>query len=146
MKKISVTITTVVVLLCLIGVAVLAVFAQPLAEWYMTFRGLPEHLATAIAAAYYGCTLPAGAALVCLLMLLMNIRRHDMFSARNSQLMAIVSWCCIAIAVICAVASYWYIPMMLVSAIMVFLFLIVRVVRGCFVAATEIREDQDLTI
>ncbi len=146
MKKLSVTVTTVAVLLCLIGVAVLAVFAKPLAEWYMAFRGLPASLATAIAAAYYGCTLPAGAALVCLLILLMNIRRHDMFSAGNSRLMAIVSWCCIVIAVICAVATYWYIPMILVSAIMLFLFLIVRVVRSCFVAATELREDQDLTI
>ncbi len=146
MKKFAVTVTTVAVLLCLIGVAVLAVFAQPLAEWYMAFRGLPVSLADAIAAAYYSCTLPAMAALVCLLMLLMNIRRQDMFSARNSRLMAIVSWCCIVIAVICAVAAYWYIPMILVSAIMLFLFLIVRVVRGCFVAATELREDRDLTI
>ncbi len=146
MKKIAVTATTFAVLLCLISVAVLAVFARPVAEWYMAFRGLPTSLADAIAAAYYGCTLPASTALVCLLILLMNIRRHDMFSACNSRLMAIVSWCCILIAVICAVAAYWYIPLILVSAIMLFLFLIVRVVRGCFVAATELREDQDLTI
>lgn len=146
MKKISVNITAAAVVLCLIGVVVFTIFAQPLANWYMAFRGLSAHLGRVIAVAYYCCALPAAVALLCLLMLLVNIRNHDMFNQRNSRFMAIVSWCCILITVICAIAAYWYVPLILVSAIMLFLFLIVRVVRGCFVEATILREDQDLTI
>lgn len=146
MKKISVYLTIIAVCLCLVAVVTLAVFARPVADWYVQIRHLPAQTARVLAFAYYLCAPFALLALSCLLALLGYIRRHDMFSKKNSFLMSCVSWCCLAIAAVCAWASTGYIPFLLVTAIMIFLFLIVRVVRGCFVEATALREDQDLTI
>lgn len=146
MKKFSIYLTSIAVCLCLIAVVALAIFAQPLADWYVQLRNLPTQAGRVLAWAYYLCAPFALIALACLLSLLTNIRRHDMFSKRNSILMAVVSWCCLAIAIICTAASSGYMPLIAITAIMIFLFLIVRVVRGCFVEATALREDQDLTI
>ena len=44
------------------------------------------------------------------------------------------------------IAAFWYMPLLLVSAAMLFIFLIVRVVRRCFIAATALKEENNLTI
>ena len=75
-----------------------------------------------------------------------NIRRDRLFGRQNTRLLSLVSWCCLAVAAICFAAAFWYMPLALISAAMLFIFLIVRVVCACFVAAAEIKEENRLTI
>lgn len=146
MKKSSIYCCGGFCLLLLAALVVLLIFAPQLARLYSSFRGLNDEVCGAMLAAFYICSVPAAAALLCLLMLLRNISAGQPFSKQNGTLMAAVSWCCVAVAVVTAAAGFWYMPMLFVTAAMLFIFLIVRVVRGCFLAAAVLKEENSLTI
>lgn len=126
-------------LLAAVGLAI----AMPwLVRWYISW----QTGRTAILIAYYACLPFALTALVCLWKLLRNIRAEQVFQEHNSRLMAVVSWCCAGVAVVTLASFRWYPPLIFITLSMAFLFLIVRVVRNCFLAATAIKEENDLTV
>ena len=122
------------------------VLAPRVAHLYGAWRALPQSAIRVLIAAFYGCVVPAMIAMVCLFLLLRNIRLERPFLEENSRLMAIISWCCAAVAVVTLVSCFWYMPLLFVSAPMAFIFLIVRVVRNCFIAAIQLKEENRLTI
>ena len=124
----------------------LAVAMPGLVKWYAEYRKIQDSGRTAILAAFYGCLPFALTALVCLWRLLRNIQRERVFLGENSRLMAVVSWCCAGVAAVTLGACRWYPPLGFVTVSMVFLFLIVRVVRNCFIAAIALKEENALTI
>lgn len=134
------------VVLFLIAGAVLGVAMPWLVRWYAEYRHIKESGRIAILAAFYGCLPFALTALICLWRLLRNIQRERVFSEDNSRLMAVVSWCCAAIAAVTLGACRWYPPLGFITVSMAFLFLIVRVVRNCFIAAIALKEENALTI
>ena len=134
------------VVLFLIAGAVLGVAMPWLVRWYVEYRHIKESGRIAILAAFYGCLPFALTALICLWRLLRNIQRERVFSEDNSRLMAVVSWCCAAIAAVTLGACRWYPPLGFITVSMAFLFLIVRVVRNCFIAAIALKEENALTI
>ena len=146
MKKSSIILTFSFVVLCMIAVVALGIFAFPIARAYVNFRNISPLLITIIPIFYYICAVPALIALVCLGKLLHNIKKAHIFENENSLLMGIVSICCVVVAVATAIATYWYLPFIFVTAAMLFIFLIVRIIRGCFIAAIGLREENDLTI
>ena len=146
MKKTSIILTFSLVILCMLAVIILGIFAFPLARMYVEFRNISPLLITVIPVTYYICSVPALISLVCLGILLHNIKKACIFENVNSRLMGIVSFCCIAVAIATAIAAYWYMPFVFVTAAMLFIFLIVRIIRGCFIAAIGLREENDLTI
>lgn len=146
MKKGAVLCSIAFVLLFLLALVALLFLAPRICDWYVHLRGMSGNAYTAILAAFYCCTVPAAAALLCLLLLLRNILNADAFSRRNSALMSAVSYCCLLVALITLVAGYWYLPLLLMTATMGFLFLIVRIVRGCFITALALQEENNLTI
>ena len=146
MKNKAVKFSLAAVVLFLIAVAALAVAMPWLVRWYVEFRRIRESGRIAILAAFYGCLPFALAALICLLRLLLNIRRERVFSEVNSRLMAVISWCCAAVAAVTLGAFRWYPPLIFITLSMAFLFLIVRVVRNCFIAAIALKEENALTI
>lgn len=146
MKKGTAVALSAATALCLAALVALLFFAPQLTHWYVSLRGMQQRFYTVILTAFYVCAAPAAVALFCLLGILQNIRREQAFARINSVRMAIVSWCCMAVAVVTCVAGFTYMPFFLVAAAMVFIFLIVRVVRGCFVAATALKEENSLTI
>ena len=124
----------------------LAIAMPWLVRWYVEYRHIKESGRIAILAAFYGCLPFALTALICLWRLLRNIQRERVFSEDNSRLMAVVSWCCAAIAAVTLGACRWYPPLGFITVSMAFLFLIVRVVRNCFIAAIALKEENALTI
>lgn len=126
--------------------AVLIVCAPALIRWYAGFRQIPDSGRIAINAAFYGSIAPALAALCCLWLLLRNIQKERPFMKENSRLMGIISWCCAIVALVTGIAARWYLPLLFVTVSMVFIFLIVRVVRNCFISAIVIKEENSLTI
>ncbi len=146
MKKGSVLLCTVFSAALLLALAGLQLFAPRITAAYADFRALNDTVSTVILVTFYLCSLPAAAALLSLLALLRGIRSENAFSKRSSALMSVVSWCCIAVAAATLWAGFSYPPFFLVTAAMLFLFLIVRIIRGCFVTATALKEDSSLTI
>ena len=146
MKNKAVKLSLAAVVFFLIAAVGLAVAMPWLARWYMELRHVRDSGRIAILAAYYGCLPFALLAQICLLKLLWNIRDDKVFSKENSRLMAIVSWCCAAVAAVTLACCRWYPPLGFVTVSMAFIFLIVRVVRNCFIAATALKEENSLTI
>ena len=146
MKARSVVFCQIGCILWLIILAALCVAAPSAAAWYQRYRALSDGVTRAIIVAFYLCCVPAALALCSLLRLLVNIRHDRLFGRQNTRLLSAVSWCCLAVAAICLAAAFWYMPLALISAAMLFIFLIVRVVCASFIAAAEIKEENSLTI
>ena len=124
----------------------LAIAMPRLARWYTELRKVRDAGRIALLAAFYGCLPFALTALGCLWRLLWNIRDEKVFRPENSRLMAVVSWCCAAVAAVTLACCRWYPPLGFVTVSMAFIFLIVRVVRNCFIAAIALQEENRLTI
>lgn len=146
MKKSAVLGSLILVILFSAVLVALLFFAPGLVESYAQWRALPTGEDTALLVAFYLCSAPAGISLLCLYLLLQNIRRDQMFTKPSSLLMGIISWCCAVVTLVTGVAGFWYMPLFFITVAMAFLFLIVRVIRGCFIAATALKEENSLTI
>ena len=146
MKKSSIIFLGALVAAAALAVIALCIFAPPLAGWYVDWRSIDPVLKTVIPVAFWICALPALIALAGLLRLLRNLFKERIFEAENSKIMSVICGCCLAVALVTAVGTYWYIPFIFVAAAMIFLCLIVSIVRGCFNAAITLREENDLTI
>ena len=146
MKKTSVILCTVFVILFLVVLAALLVLAPPIARELGLRLGWNERNISGLLYAFYCCSVPVAIALGALLLLLRNIRSGFPFSKRTGTLIGVISWCCAAVSVITLVGTFFCFPLLFVSVIMAFMFLIVQVVRLCFRAATELNEENRLTI
>lgn len=146
MKKGSVYCSMGFVLLFGLALLGLLFFAPRIMAVYTQWRLISAAVSAIVLAAFYCSALPAAVSLVCLFLLLRNILGERPFLRRNCLLIGIVSWCCVAVAAITLVGGFWYMPLLLVTAAMVFIFLILRVVRRCFDAAIALKEENSLTI
>ena len=146
MKNKAVRLSAVATCAFMVALTALAFLAPWLIRKYADFRAIPDSGFHAIVVAFYACFVPAFTALICLWRLLANIKRGQPFLQINANLMAVVSWCCAAVAVFTLATALWYLPLLFVTGSMAFIFLIVRVVRNCFLAAIQLREENELTI
>ena len=146
MKKASVVLSAAAMTVCAILLAGLCIAAPTLVELYSRFRGLDGASGTAILTAFYICALPAAVSIFCLLKIIDNIYKDQPFMRSNSVMMGIVSWCCLGVAAVCAAAGVWYMPLWFITLTMTVLFLIVCVIRCCFIAAAGLEEENSLTI
>lgn len=146
MKQKSALLSSLATLLCMAALIALCIFAVPLTKWYVDFRAMRNFLTVVIVIIFYVCAVPAMLALGCLMSLLHRIHKGNSFDAHNARLLAMIAWCCLAVAAACFVGGFFYVPFFLITAAMLFLFLIVRVVRNCFVTAAQLQEENDLTI
>ncbi len=89
---------------------------------------------------------PALTAMVCLDMLLFNIRKEKPFINKNVRYLRIISYCCFAEAVVFvyfAVLRPFAFAIVFAAA---FMGVILRVVKNCFEQAVALREENDFTI
>ncbi len=93
------------------------------------------------------CAVPfAAVALVCLDMLLRNIRKEQPFITQNVTLLRIISYCCFGEILVFA---YFAVLKPFAAVVMIacgFMGLILRVVKNVFEQAVSIREENDFTI
>ncbi len=146
MKKGATVLSTIAVIICMVVLGIITTFAPLLAHWFISFRLLGLVVYIVILIAYYLCVAPALISLISLLRILSNIKNNEPFKRQNAALISRVSWCCVAVAVVTLWAGFFYMPMWFISAAMLFVFLILRVVRGCFIAAMYLEEENSLTI
>ena len=146
MNKRSITVSVVFVCIFAVALLVLQIIAPNLGEKFAELRGLAVTVEHCVLYTFYLCSIPAAAALYCLGQLLYNIHKGRIFEKRNLRLLSMLSWCCMAVAVLTLAATYHYMPFFLVFVAMLFMFLIIRVVGICMRAGTELKEENNLTI
>lgn len=122
-------------------------FALPaILKWYSAIRFLTDHAQTAIIVAFYCCAVFIFIALWSLDRLLRNILKSFVFVRSNVRSLRHIRLCCAAVSVICALGAVYYPPLIFLTLIMGFLFLVVGVVCQVMKAAVAIREENALTI
>ena len=97
-------------------------------------------------ATVYLCSIPAWIVLWSLWKLLRRIQNGAVFCEENVRDMRRTSWCCIVVACICLIATYFHPLLLLVAAAAAFMGLIVRIVRDSFRQAVSMKDELDFTI
>lgn len=121
-----------------------------LVEWFLSIprvtlgHGLREGLL--LMSSLYLCSLPAWTLLLNLYGLLGSIGKGHVFTAQNVARLRRVSWCCIAVCVVCLASALYYLPWLLGGAAAGFMALIVRIVKNCFEQALRMKDELDFTI
>lgn len=147
-KDKSVILTSVLVKVVYVLVTVCCVAAPFLVKHYdrmVVASGQESVYIPALITLY--CAVPfAVVALVCLDVLLRNIRKEQPFVTQNVTMLRIISYCCFA-----EVLVFLYLAVLKPFAVVVpvacgFMGLILRVVKNVFEQAIKIREENDYTI
>lgn len=144
-KDKSIILSQILIKICYVGIVVCAVIAPKLAELYEERAG-GEGLYTPLLATLMCCVPPGIIALVCLDVLLWNIRKNKAFIEQNVKMLRAISYCCFCVAVI-----FIYFAVLRPFAFVIvfaagFFGIILRVVKNCFQQAVAIREENDFTI
>ena len=105
-----------------------------------------EWLRVILSRCLYPCCALAYAALYCLVRLLVNIRKDEIFTSVNIRYLRILSLLCLAVFVITGLGSVRYMPLGIVSAAALFIGVILSVIRDVFVNAKRINDENELTI
>ncbi len=146
MQNKSVKFTIVLDLLFMAVLVALLILAPSISTWYCEIRNLSETVNNAIVMCFYGCAAPAGVALILLLKLLLNMNKNIIFERKNTNILSGVSYCSLLVSAITAIGTIFYMPFIFIAVAFLFLFLIIRIVVGCFKAATAIKQENELTI
>ena len=146
MQNKSVKFAMILNILFMVALALLLVFAPQIAKWYCEIRELGEMVFRAIVMCFYGCAIPAATALCLLLKLLLNMNKDVIFERKNTNILSGVSYCSILVSAITASGAVFYLPFSFIAVAFLFLFLIIRIVVGCFKAATLLKQENELTI
>ena len=83
---------------------------------------------------------------ILLFILLMQVKRENVFSAKSVSLIRGISWCSIGVGVIFALLTYYFTLSSVVAFAALFFGLCVRVVKNVIEKATEIKDENDLTV
>lgn len=94
----------------------------------------------------YAVMLVAEICCIAMVLLLFRVRRGLVFSPLTVSLIRFVSWSCILIAFLCIAVVYHFHMAYLLALAAAFLGLCVRVVKNVIEQATEIKNENDLTV
>lgn len=152
-KNKSVTLS---IVCCFAFAAILAaaVFIGPLLIklWFVSYRGWDAdgdaigRILSLFCACFYP-SVPFGfLTLYSLLKMLFNIRREEIFITQNVKYLRRISWSCIAVSIITFVGGIFYLPFLCVAVAAAFVGLMLRTVKNVMQNATEIKEENELTI
>ena len=142
------------ILLSEIGLAVFAaallfldVFLNPLLDWYMELRLMTSPtIKTGMMVTVYAGSIFAWVILVEMFLLLLNLKKSEIFTTRNVNILRNVSIAFLLIAMISVAGGFFYLPFFIVAVSSAFLMLIVRIVKNAFAEAERMKNELDLTI
>lgn len=133
----------------LAGVAIVGcmIYGPWLARWLIkfSFHASPPHFPLFMVTMYVGGAV-ALLLIFCLFLLLNNISRDEIFTAKNVRLLRHISWCCFVGAGITGASMLYYLPWGIVCIAAAFVGLIVRVVKNVIAQAIVLKEENDLTV
>ena len=142
----SVTLSRIITIILLTIVILCFLLLPIIMKAYFHYRQMPSDLFTPLLILCYGCALSAIGALTWLWRLLTRIANGNLFDKKNSALLAGLSAYCLIIALLTAIGTAWYFPCIIIAVAAIFLFLIFRVLQSVFIAAADIKDENDMTI
>ena len=134
----------------------LMIWAYPFLIWYLGAGRMGDILF--LLCVFYICCPAAWIALLSIIKLLMNISKGEIFVFANVRSMKILSWCCAFVSAVGFVAGFLslpffshvsgllYLTFFIVSLGAAFMMLILRVLKNIMAKATEIKNENELTI
>ena len=78
--------------------------------------------------------------------LLLQVKGENVFSAKSVSLIRGISWCSIGVGIVFALLTYYFTLSSVIAFAALFLGLCVRVVKNVIERATEIKDENDLTV
>ena len=129
-----------------IVMAVLMIFAYPFFNWFFYMRPDATLLTVSVLTAFYICCVPAWTALISIARLMKNIMAEEVFTEKTVFLIRLLSWCCAAVSLVCFAAGFIYKPVWFVTLAAAFMMLILRVLKSVMEKATEMKNENELTI
>lgn len=117
----------------------------PIAHAYVDYIHLPQAYTTVLITGYLSL-FAAFFIFYDLLKLLKNIRNDHVFCEDNIRCLRHISWLCMGVGVITAIASVRFITFILVAIAFAFIALIIRVVKNVMAQAVLIKAENDFTI
>ena len=129
---------------------VLIVLAAVCLPWILKLNSMVRVLLpgekTAILAGYYCCLPVLVLSLGKVWQLLKNIEGNSVFTDVNIRLLAGIRNGCVGVFGICLVAGCFFLPLLLVAAVLGFLGLMIQVLKQVMAQAVALREENDLTV
>ena len=119
--------------------------------FYFNYHGLAENAYTLsvfkrVTGAFYGCAPFAAASLYCLIRLLLNILKDEVFIGRNVTYIRLVAWFCYAVAAITLATGVRYFPRLIICFATGTVGTLLLVMKDLFRSAVELKEENELTI
>ena len=146
-KKYSVTISLVLTCLVIAGLA-FAVFCLPMVlDWYFAHVGWPNQpMPTYVWALLYAAIGVAFLAGICLLRLLANVRKGNVFQLTSAWYLRIISWCCLGECLIFAALTLYFLFAPIIAFAAGFIGLMLHVVKNVIEEGTRIKSENDYTV
>ncbi len=124
---------------------IMMVVAIPGAKWFFG-DFIRENTISTLLGAFYICCPAAWLALVFIVKILKNILSERIFTNETVSFLRYLSWCCAFVAVACTVSGIFYMPLLVFALGAAFMMLILRVLKNVMAKATEIKNENELTI
>lgn len=152
----STKLTLVITIVFAVLLLFLMIFARPFLSWYLGLGRLDD--INAVCTAFYVCCPAAVIALANIIKLLKNIMKEEIFVSENVRSMRCLSWCCAFVSLVgfafgfmslplfSLVSGFLYLTFFIVSLGAAFMMLILRVLKNIMARATEIKNENELTI
>ena len=138
-------------ILMVLGLILALIFLLPALQEILSVLGVNVAPGTLwLAPLYFAFCVPAYVSLVSLDRLLAAVRRNEVFTQRNTRFLRIISWCCVAVALILLVgvicSGFSALFLIIPAVIAAFFGVILRVVKNLFAAAMALKDENDFTI
>ena len=121
-------------------------FAPSLLDWYVQAAGRTKMHFYVLCSIFYCCSPLFFGILFFLHRVLGNIRRERIFVQQNVNCLRYLSWMCFGVAFMVLAGGFFFPLLFLVSVIVAFIGLLVRVVKNVMAAACDLKDENDLTI
>ncbi|MGM9637319.1 MAG: hypothetical protein ACI3YK_04965 [Eubacteriales bacterium] len=132
--------------LILVGSVVLLFCAKPLLAWYFDTRIEGNVGYTDLLIAFYIAYPICFAAVAMLMRILWNIAHDRLFVRENTILFRIISYLAMAVAVLCLLFTFKYLSLCILGLGILLIGFLLQVLVQVFAAATELSDENSLTI
>lgn len=152
-KKVSEAISLAATVIFLIALAVCIVLMPRICRGLIDAKGemsprftVGQAGRTVICCLGYACSAIMATAGISCLMLLLRVRSGNVFTDKTVALIRLISWCCFPAALIFGVLGIWFTVSIGVAFMAFFAGVCLRVVKNVMEEATEIKNENDLTV
>ncbi len=126
--------------------AALMIFIYPMMKLIFYDWVNSEKFSLIVSVCFYICCVPAWTALVSIIKIMGNVLKDNVFTHETVLLIRILAWCCGAVSLVCLVGGIFFSPLWIFTLGAAFLTLILRVLKSVMARATEIKDENELTI